>query len=174
MTIASRYGGSARSGVERCLVISELLAAGAPLGAQWRADGQTARRLLRNGPESLRSDLLPQIAAGRCVMAGGFSEPDAGSDLASVRTRARKVPGGWLITGRKIWTTDAERADYFEILCRTSDGGGRKHDRLSLLIAPAGAPGLSVKPIEGMDGERHFYEVVIDQASARDDWLVGA
>ncbi len=173
MTIPKQYGGSARSGVERCLVISELLAAGAPLGAHWTADRQTAPSLLRNGPESLRRELLPRIAAGRCLMAGGFSEPDAGSDLASVRTRARKVPGGWLITGRKIWTTDADRADYFEILCRTSDGGGRKHEGLSLLIVPAGAPGLSVEPIEGMDGERHFNEVVIDEVFAPDDRLVG-
>jgi alkylation response protein AidB-like acyl-CoA dehydrogenase len=172
MTIPKRYGGSARSGVERCLVVSELLAAGAPLGAHWTADRQTAPSLLRNGPESLRAELLPRIAAGRCLMAGGFSEPDAGSDLASVRTRARKVPGGWLITGRKIWTTDADRADYFEILCRTSDGG-RKHEGLSLLIVPAGVPGLSVEPIEGMDGERHFNEVVIDDVFAPDDWLVG-
>ena len=173
MTIPARYGGSARSGVERCLVVSELLAAGAPLGAHWTADRQTAPSLLRNGPESLRAELLPRIAAGRCLMAGGFSEPDAGSDLASVRTRARKVPGGWRITGRKIWTTDAERADYFEILCRTSDGGGRKHEGLSLIIVPAGAPGLTVQPIEGMDGERHFNEVVIDDVFAPDDWLMG-
>jgi alkylation response protein AidB-like acyl-CoA dehydrogenase len=173
MTIPRRYGGSARSGVERCLVVSELLAAGAPLGAHWTADRQTAPSLLRNGPESLRAELLPRIAAGRCLMAGGFSEPDAGSDLASVRTRARKVPGGWLITGRKIWTTDAERADYFEILCRTSDGDGQKHRGLSLIIVPAGVPGLSVEPIEGMDGERHFNEVVIDEVFAPDDWLVG-
>jgi alkylation response protein AidB-like acyl-CoA dehydrogenase len=174
MTIPRQYGGSARSGVERCLVISELLAAGAPLGAHWTADRQTAPSLLRNGPESLRAELLPRIAAGRCVMAGGFSEPEAGSDLASVRTRARKVPGGWLITGRKIWTTDADRADYFEILCRTSDGDGRKHRGLSLIIIPAGVPGLSVEPIEGMDGERHFNEVVIDEVFAPDDWLVGS
>jgi alkylation response protein AidB-like acyl-CoA dehydrogenase len=173
MTIPERYGGSARSSVERCLVISELLAAGAPLGAHWTADRQTAPSLLRNGPESLRRELLPRIAAGRCLMAGGFSEPDAGSDLASVRTQARKVPGGWLITGRKIWTTDADRADYFEILCRTSDAGGRKQTGLSLIIVPAGAPGLSVEPIEGMDGERHFNEVVIDEVFAPDDWLVG-
>jgi alkylation response protein AidB-like acyl-CoA dehydrogenase len=173
MTIPTQYGGSARSGVERCLVISELLAAGAPLGAHWTADRQTAPSLLRNGPQTLRSELLPRIAGGRCVLAGGFSEPDAGSDLASVRTRARKVPGGWLITGRKIWTTDAERADYFEILCRTSAGGGRKHDGLSLLIVPAGAPGLSVEPIQGMDGERHFNEVIIDEVFAPDDWLIG-
>lgn len=173
MTIPARYGGQERSGVERCLVASELLAAGAPLGAHWTADRQTAPSLLRNGPEPLRAALLPLIAAGRCLMAGGFSEPDAGSDLASVRTRARKVPGGWRITGRKIWTTDAERADYFQILCRTSDGGGRKHEGLSLIIVPAGAPGLTVEPIEGMDGERHFNEVVIDDVFAPDDWLVG-
>jgi alkylation response protein AidB-like acyl-CoA dehydrogenase len=173
MTIPARYGGSARSGVERCLVVSELLAAGAPLGAHWTADRQTAPSLLRNGPESLRAELLPKIAAGRCLMAGGFSEPDAGSDLASVRTRARKVPGGWRVTGRKVWTTDADRADYFEVLCRTSDGGGRKHEGLSLIIVPAGAPGLTVEPIEGMDGERHFNEVVFDDVFAPDDWLIG-
>jgi alkylation response protein AidB-like acyl-CoA dehydrogenase len=173
MTIPARYGGSERSGVERCLVVSELLAAGAPLGAHWTADRQTAPSLLRNGPESLRAELLPRIAAGRCLMAGGFSEPEAGSDLASVRTRARKVPGGWRISGRKIWTTDADRADYFEILCRTSDGGGRKHEGLSLIIVPAGVPGLTALPIEGMDGERHFNEVVIDDVFAPDDWLVG-
>jgi alkylation response protein AidB-like acyl-CoA dehydrogenase len=173
MTIPARYGGSERSGVERCLVASELLAAGAPLGAHWTADRQTAPSLLRNGPESLRAELLPLIAAGRCCMAGGFSEPEAGSDLASVRTRARKVPGGWRISGRKIWTTDAERADHFEILCRTSDGGGRKHEGLSLIIVPAGVPGLSVEPIQAMDGERHFNEVTIDDVFAPDDWLVG-
>jgi alkylation response protein AidB-like acyl-CoA dehydrogenase len=173
MTIPARYGGSQRSGVERCLVVSELLAAGAPLGAHWTADRQTAASLLRNGPEALRAELLPRIAAGRCLMAGGFSEPEAGSDLASVRTRATKVPGGWRIAGRKIWTTDAERADYFEILCRTSDGGGRKHDGLSLIIVPAGAPGLTTLPIEGMDGERHFNEVIIDDVFAPDDWLIG-
>src|ERR1700722_4499108 len=173
MTIPTAYGGSARSGVERCLVVSELLAAGAPLGAHWTADRQTAPSLLRNGPETLRGELLPRIAAGRCLIAGGFSEPDAGSDLASVRTRARKVPGGWRISGRKIWTTDADRADYFEILCRTSDGGGRKHEGLSLIIVPAGAAGLTVTPIEGMDGERHFNEVIIDDVFATDDRLMG-
>src|SRR6201987_5604262 len=87
MTIPTQYGGSARSGVERCLVISELLAAGAPLGAHWTADRQTAPSLLRNGPESLRAELLPRIAAGHCVMAGGFTEPDAGAGLAPGRAR---------------------------------------------------------------------------------------
>jgi alkylation response protein AidB-like acyl-CoA dehydrogenase len=173
MTIPARYGGAERSGVERCLVISELLAAGAPLGAHWTADRQTAPSLLRNGPESLRATLLPLIAAGRCLMAGGFSEPDAGSDLASVRTRAVKVPGGWRITGRKIWTTDADRADYFEVLCRTNESGGRKHEGLSLIIVPSGVPGLTVEPIEGMDGMRHFNEVVFDDVFAPDDWLLG-
>src|ERR1700749_3094935 len=104
MTIPRQYGGSARTGVARCLVISELLAAGAPLGAHWTADRQTAPSLLINGPESLRQALLPLIASGRCLMAGGLSEPESGSDLASVRTRAEKVEGGWRITGTKIWT----------------------------------------------------------------------
>jgi len=173
MTIPAEYGGSARSGVERCLVISELLAAGAPLGAHWTADRQTAPSLLINGPESLRQELLPRIAAGRCLMAGGFSEPEAGSDLASVRTRARRVEGGWRITGRKIWTTDAHRADYIEVLCRTADTE-RKHEGLSLIVVPMNAPGIEVRPIEGMDGERHFNEVVLDDVFAADGWLIGA
>jgi alkylation response protein AidB-like acyl-CoA dehydrogenase len=172
MTIPEHYGGTARSSVERCLVISELLAAGAPLGAHWTADRQTAPSLLVNGPESLRQALLPQIAAGRCLMAGGFSEPEAGSDLASVRTRARRVDGGWLITGRKIWTTDADRADYIEILCRTSNAP-RKHQGLSLIVVPMDAPGVEVQPIEGMDGEHHFNEVVLDEVFAPDGWLIG-
>jgi len=172
MTIPVDYGGTDRSGVERCLVISELLAAGAPLGAHWTADRQTAPSLLLNGPESLRQALLPEIAAGRCLMAGGFSEPDAGSDLASVRTRARKVDGGWRINGRKIWTTDAHRADYIEVLCRTSDSP-KKHEGLSLLVVPMDAEGLDVRPIEGMDGEKHFNEVFLDEVFARDDWLIG-
>jgi alkylation response protein AidB-like acyl-CoA dehydrogenase len=173
MTIPVEYGGSQRSGVERCLVISEFLAAGAPLGAHWTADRQTAPSLLLNGPESLRRALLPQIAAGACLMAGGLSEPEAGSDLASVRTRARRVDGGWRITGRKIWTTDADKADYIEILCRTSDSDV-KHEGLSLIIVPMDAAGLSVHPIEGMDGSYHFNEVVIEDVFAPDDWLVGA
>ncbi|GAF47611.1 acyl-CoA dehydrogenase family protein [Rhodococcus wratislaviensis] len=172
MTIPAEYGGSARSGVERCLVISELLAAGAPLGAHWTADRQTAPSLMLNGPESLRRALLPEIASGRCLMAGGFSEPDSGSDLASVRTRARRVEGGWSITGRKIWTTDAHRADYIEVLCRTSDSE-RKHEGLSLIVVPMDAEGIQVNPIESMDGERHFNEVVLDEVFAREDWLIG-
>ncbi|MFA3842060.1 acyl-CoA dehydrogenase family protein [Streptomyces aureus] len=172
MTIPTQYGGAARSGVERCLVISELLAAGAPLGAHWTADRQTAPSLMINGPETLRRELLPRIASGLCLIAGGFSEPESGSDLASVRTRAQKVDGGWRITGRKIWTTDADKADYIEILCRTSDSEV-KHKGLSLIVVPMDAEGLTVTPIEGMDGERHFNEVVIDNVFAADDWLIG-
>ena len=172
MTIPTEYGGSARTSVERCLVISELLAAGAPLGAHWTADRQTAASLLINGPDSLRQELLPKIAAGRCLMAGGFSEPDAGSDLASVRTRAHRVDGGWRINGRKIWTSDAERADYIEVLCRTSDAS-RKHQGLSLIVVPMTAEGIAVHPIESMDGERHFNEVVLDDVFAPDGWLIG-
>src|SRR6201987_2893558 len=85
MTIPAQYGGSARAGVGRSLVISDLLAAGAPLGAHWTADRQTAPSLLRNGPQALRSELLPLIAAGRCVLAGGVSEPHAGPGPAAVR-----------------------------------------------------------------------------------------
>ncbi|MEV6929191.1 acyl-CoA dehydrogenase family protein [Dactylosporangium sp. NPDC051485] len=172
MLVPARYGGSESSGVERCLVISELLSAGAPLGAHWTADRQTAPSLDKYGPEPLRQELLPKIARGDLLMAGGFSEPDAGSDLASVKTRAVKVEGGWRVTGRKIWTSDADRADYIEILCRTSEGE-KKHEGLSLIVVPMDAPGIQVHPIVAMDGERHFNEVVIEDVFAPDDWLLG-
>jgi alkylation response protein AidB-like acyl-CoA dehydrogenase len=172
MLVPARYGGSQTSGVERCLVISELLSAGAPLGAHWTADRQTAPSLVHHGPDTLRDALLPQIARGDLLMAGGFSEPEAGSDLASVTTRATKVDGGWSISGRKVWTSDADQADYIEILCRTSEGE-KKHQGLSLIVVPMDAPGIQVLPIIAMDGERHFNEVVIDNVFAPDGWLIG-
>ena len=172
MLVPERFGGSERTGVERCLVISELLAAGAPLGAHWTADRQTAPSLDHYGPEAMRQLLLPKIARGECLMAGGLSEPDSGSDLASVKTRATKVDGGWKITGRKIWTSDADQADYIEVLCRTSTGE-RKHDGLSLIVVPMDAPGIDVRPIRAMDGENHFCEVAFTEVFAGDDWLIG-
>ncbi len=126
MTIPARYGGSERSGVERCLVASELLAAGAPLGAHWTADRQTAPSLLRNGPESLRAALLPLIAASTAARWRWFSEFDAGATRESARTRARAVRR-WRITGSQDLDFNGRRPRGLPDLRRTSDGGGRKH-----------------------------------------------
>jgi alkylation response protein AidB-like acyl-CoA dehydrogenase len=112
MSLPRKYGGHERSYLERYTVLEELLAAGAPVAAHWIADRQTGPLFLRYGSESQRERFLPQIARGECYFCIGMSEPDTGSDLASIRTSGRRVDGGWLVNGAKIWTSHAHRSNY--------------------------------------------------------------
>ena len=109
MTLPARYGGGDRHPLERYVVIEELLAAGAPVGAHWIADRQTGPLILRYGSEEQRERYLPGIAKGELYACIGLSEPGAGSDLAAVRTTAHDTADGWRINGQKIWTTGAGR-----------------------------------------------------------------
>ncbi|MGC2939916.1 acyl-CoA dehydrogenase family protein [Brevibacterium sp. FAM 24638] len=173
MTIPCSYGGSGATAVERYIVAEELLAAGAPIGAHWAADRQIAPALVKYGTESQRSAYLPRIAAGECFFSLGMSEPDAGSDLAAVRTSARRSGrGGWVINGTKIWTTHADRSHYIVVLCRTSVNEDRHHG-LSQVIVDLTSPGVFVKPIEFLDGSHHFNEVVLDDVHVADDDILG-
>lgn len=160
MTIPREYGGHGRSHFERFVVTEELLVAGAPVAAHWIADRQVAPSLIRFGSEEQKKDLLPAIAAGRCTFAIGMSEPDAGSDLASVRTRAVPADGGWRINGTKVWTSGAHHADKILVLARTSGSHTDRHQGLSQIIVDLNAPGVNVLPIESLDGGHHFNEVV--------------
>lgn len=160
MTIPPQYGGHGRSHFERFVVTEELLVAGAPVAAHWIADRQVAPSLVSFGSDGQKKDLLPAIAAGTCTFAIGMSEPDAGSDLASVRTRAVPVDGGWRINGTKVWTSGAHHADKVLILVRTSGSPGDRHQGLSQIIVDLDAPGVCVLPIESLDGAHHFNEVV--------------
>jgi alkylation response protein AidB-like acyl-CoA dehydrogenase len=160
MTIPREYGGHGRSHFERFVVTEELLVAGAPVAAHWIADRQVAPSLVRFGSEEQKNVLLPAIAAGRCTFAIGMSEPDAGSDLASVRTRALPADGGWRINGTKVWTSGAHHADKILVLARTSGSHTDRHQGLSQIIVDLKAPGVSVLPIESLDGSHHFNEVV--------------
>lgn len=160
MTIPRQYGGHGRSHFERFVVTEELLVAGAPVAAHWIADRQVAPSLLRFGTEEQKKELLPAIAAGRCTFAIGMSEPDSGSDLASVRTRAVPVDGGWRINGTKVWTSGAHHADKVLVLARTSGSHADRHHGLSQIIVDLAAPGVSIVPIESLDGGHHFNEVV--------------
>ena len=101
MTWPLKYGGHERSAIERYVVIEELLAAGAPVAGHWIADRQTGPLLLRYGTDEQCKEFLPRIARGECYFAIGLSEPNAGSDLAAVHTRAEKVDGGWILNGSK-------------------------------------------------------------------------
>jgi len=173
MTWPKEYGGHARLYAERYVVIEELLVAGAPVGSHWVADRQSGPLLLRFGTEEQRRTLLPAIARGELCFCIGMSEPGAGSDLAAVRTRGRRVEGGWNVSGQKIWTSNAQHADWMIALVRTGDAEQR-HAGLSQLLVDMKSPGLTVKPIANLTGESHFNEVFLDDVFVPETMLIGA
>lgn len=173
MTWPKQYGGHERSALERYVVVEELLAAGAPVMAHWIADRQSGPQILRHGSERAKKMILPEIAAGRCFFAIGMSEPDTGSDLASVRTRAMKTDGGYKVTGRKIWTSFAHKANYLIALVRTSGSPEQRHVGLTQLIIDMKTPGISIRPIFNIHGGHDFNEVTFDDVFVPEDMTVG-
>jgi len=173
MTWPKRYGGGERSALERYVVIEEMLAAGAPVSAHWFGDRQTGPLLLRYGSEAQREAILPGITRGELFICIGMSEPDAGSDVAAIRARARKVPGGWEITGAKVWTTNAHRAHYMLGLFRTEPESRERHAGLSQFLVDMRSTGVSARPIRDMAGREHFNEVRFDQVLVPESALVG-
>jgi alkylation response protein AidB-like acyl-CoA dehydrogenase len=175
MTWPKEYGGHERSAMERYAVTEELLAAGAPVAAHWIADRQSGPNLLRYGTEAQRRDILPRIAAGECYFVIGMSEPDSGSDLASIRTRAtRNGDGNWVVNGAKVWTSNAHASHYAITLVRTSPADpANRHAGLSQLLVDLSLPGITVNPIRILDGGHHFNEVVFDEVVVPGDMLLG-
>lgn len=174
MTWPKRYGGHERSSFERYVVVEETLAAGAPVSAHWIADRQSGPSLLKFGTEAQKEAILPRIAAGECVFCIGMSEPDSGSDLAAVRTRAERVEGGWRVTGTKLWTTNAQHADYMILFCRTSGTPADRHKGTSqLLVDMKATEGMTVRPILDLAGQHHFNEVHFDNAFVPETALIG-
>ena len=173
MTWPKRYGGQERSYLERFVVTEEMLAVAAPCAAHWFGDRQTGPSLLRYGTEQQKQRFLPAIARGECYFALGMSEPNSGSDLASVKTRAERVPNGWRVTGQKVWTSWAHKAHAFFVLCRTAPDRGNRHEGLSQLIVELNAPGVTIRPIRFMNGHHHFNEVFLDNVFVPDDMVVG-
>jgi alkylation response protein AidB-like acyl-CoA dehydrogenase len=175
MTWPKQYGGHERTAMERYAVTEELLAAGAPVAAHWIADRQSGPNLLRYGTEAQKAEILPRIAAGQCFFVIGMSEPDSGSDLASIRTRAvRNGDGDWVVNGAKIWTSNAHASHYAITLVRTSPADpSNRHAGLSQLLVDLSAPGITVNPIRILDGGHHFNEVVFTDAVVPADMLLG-
>lgn len=173
MIMPTAFGGRGRSIVERHVVFEELLAAGAPVAAHWIADRQSAPQILRHGSDRLKRQILPRIAAGDCTFAIGMSEPDVGSDLASVKTRAEMADGGWRVHGTKLWTSNAQRADYLIALCRTGAPEPSRHSNLTQFVVDLSRPGVSVRPIRNINGDEDFCEVHFDGYFVPDDEVVG-
>ncbi|MER6810445.1 acyl-CoA dehydrogenase family protein [Spirillospora sp. NPDC000708] len=173
MTFPREYGGSGAGSLARFVVTEELLAAGAPVAAHWIADRQSGPSLLTFGTEEQRRAYLPGIARGEIHFAIGMSEPDSGSDLASVRTRAERADGGWTVNGAKVWTSGAHLAHAMIALVRTGPPGPSRHEGLTQLIVDLGAPGLEIRPIRLLTGEHHFNEVVLTDVFVPDDRVLG-
>ena len=168
-----KYGGHERTALERYVVTEEMLAGGAPVGGHWVADRQSGNQILKNGSERARSEILPRIAAGTCFFAIGMSEPDSGSDLAAVRTRAVKAEGGWKISGTKVWTSSAHRAHFLIALVRTAAKEEDRHAGLTQFIVDLSRPGVSIRPIYNLYGGHDFNEVVFDDYFVPDDMVMG-
>lgn len=174
LTWPKQYGGHERTALERYVVTEELLAGGAPVAAHWVADRQSGPLLLKFGTEEQRRRVLPGIARGETYFAIGMSEPDSGSDLASVRTRARKTSDGWRVSGTKLWSSWAHKAQYMIALFRTGDGADQRQLGLTQFLVDMSLPGIKVRPIADLTGHAHFNEVIFDDALLPHDALVGA
>ncbi len=173
MTWPKQYGGHERTFLERYVVLEELLAAGAPVSAHWIADRQSGPLLLRFGTEAQRQRFLPAIARGELSFAIGMSEPDSGSDLASIRTRATAVDGGYRVNGTKVWTSNAHLAHYAVALFRTAVVPDKKHEGLTQFLVDLKSPGITIRPIIDLAGSHHFNEVVFEDAFVPEDMRVG-
>jgi len=174
VTFPEQYGGAAADPFARFVIAEELLAAGAPVAAHWIADRQSGPSILRFGTEEQRQRYLPGIIRGELFFAIGMSEPDAGSDLAAVRTRAERADGGWLVNGTKVWTSHAHHAHHMLALVRTSPADAtRRHAGLSQFVIDLASPGVRCHPIRLISGAHHFNEVVLDGVFVPDDQVLG-
>jgi len=173
MTWPKSFGGGEASMIERYVMIEEMLSVGAPVGSHWIADRQSGPLILRVGTDEQRKRYLPPITRGDVSFCIGLSEPDSGSDLASVRTRAEKVEGGWRINGRKIWTTNAHLSEFMIALIRTAGTPQDRQAGLSQFIIDLTLPGISVRQIKDLTTEAHFNEVTFDDVFVTSDALAG-
>lgn len=172
LTWPVEYGGAARSAVDRLVLTEELLRAGAPVAAHWMADRQIGPAVLRFGTDEQRRRHLPPVAAGESTWCLGMSEPDSGSDLASVRTTAVRDEHGWRLSGAKVWTSNAHRADHAYVLARTGSGADAR-ESLSEFLLELSTPGVTVRPIIDLAGEHHFNELFLDDVRVPADALLG-
>ncbi|WP_439859377.1 acyl-CoA dehydrogenase family protein [Pseudomonas sp. MBLB4136] len=173
MALPEHYGGAAAGPFARYVIIEELLAAGAPVSAHWIADRQSGPLINRFGSEAQRERYLPPICRGESYFCIGMSEPNSGSDLASIKTSATRNAAGWLLNGQKVWTTNAQHAHFMIALVRTGEKQAARHEGMSQFIVDLRLPGITIRPIRDLAGGEHFNEVFFDNVQLDADALIG-
>ena len=166
------YGGRGASVWEQTVVREEMWAHHEPRGAQYMGVNWVGPTLMRYGTDEQKRRHLPPIARGEVIWCQGFSEPEAGSDLASLRTAARRDADGWRITGQKIWTSYATMAQWCFLLVRTGKGE-KKQQGLSIFLVPMNDPAIEVRPIRSLMGPHHLNEVFFDDLRVTEADLLG-
>ncbi|UGT66992.1 acyl-CoA dehydrogenase family protein [Nocardia gipuzkoensis] len=157
----AEFGGRGASVWEQTVVREEMWAHHEPRGAQYMGVNWVGPTIMRHGTAEQQRKHLPPIARGAAIWCQGFSEPDSGSDLASLRTTARRDGDGWRISGQKIWTSYATMAQWCFLLARTATRA-RKQQGLTVFLVPMSDPGIEVRPIRSMLGPHHLNEVFFD------------
>jgi alkylation response protein AidB-like acyl-CoA dehydrogenase len=168
----TEFGGHNRPPIERLIVAEEMISAGAPIAAMWFADRQMGPTLIAYGTDDQRAEFLPKMLSGESTWCIGMSEPDAGSDLAGLKTSAVRDGDHFVINGQKIWTSFGDVADYIYLIART-DASGPPHKGISEIIVPMDTPGIEVRPITDMTTNRHFCEVYFTDARVPVENMVG-
>jgi alkylation response protein AidB-like acyl-CoA dehydrogenase len=168
----TEYGGRGLSLIEQVVLNEEFARVDAPMRADFFGDTLVGPTILQWGTEEQKREFIPKILSGTVSWCQGFSEPDAGSDLASLTTHAAVDGDEWIVTGQKVWTTQAQYADYIFLLART-DPSVEKHQGISYLLLPMKQPGVEVRPIKQVDGSSEFNEVFFSEARCPRGNVVG-
>ena len=172
MTWPAEHGGGGRPGIERIIMAEEMISVGAPIAASWFADRQMGPAIYTYGTDRQKAEFLPGMLSGEATWCIGMSEPDAGSDLASLKTAAVRDGDHYVLNGQKIWTSGAASAQYCYVIGRTSTDGP-PHRGLSELIVGMDLPGIEVRPVRDMVGNQHFCEIFLTDVRVPAANLVG-
>jgi alkylation response protein AidB-like acyl-CoA dehydrogenase len=166
-------GGRGLSLMQQVIYFEEYARAGGPGRVGHIGEGLAGPTIIAFGTEEQKKRFLPGIVKGDDIWCQGYSEPNAGSDLANVQTKAELVGDEWVITGQKIWTSGAEWSDWCFVLCRTDPTAEPKHRGISYLLVPMRQPGIEIRPIQQMTGDSEFSEVFFDGARTAANNVVG-
>ncbi|GAI29011.1 unnamed protein product, partial [marine sediment metagenome] len=166
------YGGQGRSNIDRLILTEEMLRYGAPAACHWFADRQIGRAILAYGTEQQRQELLPKIIKGEAYVGLGMSEPEAGSDLASLRTQAVEDGDDYIINGQKMWASCGMFMNYIYLVART-DSEAPKHRGISEFVIATNLPGITITPTMDITGSTAWAEVFFDSVRVPQRYLIG-